>query len=154
EIAGAGVNAQIFQIGEHRELQIFLLRFVQVIRSHQSRIDLPWSMTRMRLLDSANPVARVWMSLPGVKPSFCSTRRVANSMVVPGRLMPTVLPRSSCAEAIDGLAASFHAEGPNVPMIASGSPRAADTAVVDPGAPRISTSPLASAPIAAVPAAM
>src|SRR5581483_5066695 len=85
---------------------------------------LPWSMTRMRLLDSANPVARIWMSLPGVKPSFCSTRRVANSMVVPGRLMPTVLPRSSCAEAIDGLAASFHAEGPNVPMIASGSARA------------------------------
>jgi len=38
--------------------------------------------------------------------------------------------------------------------LASGNPRAAETMVVDPGAPRISTSPPARAPIAAVPAAI
>src|SRR5499433_2103679 len=55
---------------------------------------------------------------------------------------------------IDGWAANFQAPGPNVPMIATGSPLAAETTVVEPGAPRISTSPPARAPIAALPAAI
>jgi hypothetical protein len=37
-------------------------------------------------------------------------------------------------------------------MMANGKPLAAETMVVEPGAPRISTSPLANAPIAALPA--
>src|SRR5262249_57090926 len=55
---------------------------------------------------------------------------------------------------IDGGAANFQAPGPNVPMIATGSPLAAETIVVEPGAPRISTSPPARAPMAALPAAI
>src|SRR5262249_53220724 len=55
---------------------------------------------------------------------------------------------------IDGWAANFQAPGPNVPMIATGSPLAAETIVVEPGAPRISTSPPARAPMAALPAAI
>ncbi len=39
-------------------------------------------------------------------------------------------------------------------MMTNGKPLAAETIVVEPGAPRISTSPLASAPMAAVPAAI
>ena len=39
-------------------------------------------------------------------------------------------------------------------MIATESPLAAETIVVEPGAPRISTSPLDSAPMAALPAAI
>src|SRR5262245_52307154 len=39
-------------------------------------------------------------------------------------------------------------------MIATGNPLAAETIVVEPGAPRISTSPPASAPMAAFPAAI
>ena len=108
----------------------------------------------MRLFDSAKPVARMLTSLPGVKPSFCNARLVAKSMVVPGRLMPTVLPRSCSTVLIDGWAANFHADGPKVPTMAKGNPFAAETMVVDPGAPRISTSPFASAPMAALPAAI
>ena len=63
---------------------------------------LPWSMTMIRLFDSARPVARMLMSFPGVKPSLTSARRVANSMVVPGRLMPTVFPLSSWIDVIEG----------------------------------------------------
>ena len=111
-------------------------------------------MTSTRLFDSAKPVARMFTSLPGVRPSFCSARLVANSTVVPGRLMPTVLPRNCSIVVIDGCAANFHADGPKVPMIANGKPLAAETMVVEPGAPRISTSPLANAPIAALPAAI
>ena len=41
-----------------------------------------------------------------------------------------------------------------MPMIATGSPFAAETMVVVPGAPRTSTSPPDSAPMAALPAAI
>ena len=50
----------------------------------------------IRLFDSLSPVARMLISLPGVKPSLRSARLVANSMPVPRRLIPTVFPRNSC----------------------------------------------------------
>ena len=91
-----------------------------------------------------------WLSDASVSPirrSFQTNRtwKIPSEAIAGRPSGSTTLKKSRSSDAPSIRAAS---------MISNGSPLAADNIVVDPGAPRISTSPLASAPIAALPAAM